>query len=134
MKHKKLIVQFLAGLALALLIAVMRGASGSPGMTGWILAACDGFTVTAILYLCTGALRFTSSSGIFDIFGYAFRQGAHGLLPGRIQSMGSFYDYKMKKVENREKQGSIDKSPLWIGLLFLLIGIALTVLWYAAAE
>ena len=92
------------------------------------MAISDGFTVIGLLYVCIGGLLFASSTGFFDFFGYAFQRGASLFFPKFEQGIENYYEYKIKKQEER-KQVSL-KSTLWIGLGFSAIAVIFTLLWY----
>lgn len=130
MKHKKYIIQIVIGLALAAAVMFARGVAEAENTAEVLLAVGDGFTVTALLFLSFGGLFWVATTGIFDIFGYALRKGAHALIPGMIHdSLGGFYDYKMNKAENRKKKMT-ELSTLIVGCGFLAVSVALTIAWY----
>ena len=129
MKHKKYIVQIIAGVILSFLIMWYRGLFSFESTADTVLIICDGFTITAFLYLGIGSLLWMSTTGFFDIFGYAFKKGAHALIPGHIHDkIGSYYDYVMDKKTGRKKY--TEWSALIVGAGFLLLVIILTIVWY----
>ena len=95
------------------------------------LRLCDGFSITAMIYICFGILMWISTTGFFDIFAYAFRKGAHAIIPGMglDNSMNSYYDYKQDKMDKRKSRPMY--STLVIGILFFIISMALVMYWYS---
>ncbi len=85
----------------------------------------DSATIVAALYLGVTLIGWIGSKGTFDIFGYSigglfrlFRRDAYE------HSGETFYDYRVKKDENRKP---FNWPMLAVGLLFLLIALAVTV-------
>ena len=73
-----------------------------------------------------------STTGFFDVFGYAFKRAARVFVPNFfVDAEGNFYEYKMEKVEKRKSFSQ--HSTLIIGAIFLIISIILTAVWYAVA-
>ncbi|HKM34094.1 MAG TPA: DUF3899 domain-containing protein [Lachnospiraceae bacterium] len=129
MKHMKYVVQIIAGVVLSFIIMCYRGLFSSTSTAEIVLIVCDGFTIIAFLYLGIGSLLWLSTTGIFDIFGYAFKKGAHAIIPGRIDDKtGDYYEYKMDKITRRKKY--TEWSALVVGAGFLLLVIILTIVWY----
>ncbi len=128
---KKYIIQTVIGLILAIGIAFYRMSQMEAGTAGILMAVSDGFTVIGLLYVGVGGLLFASSTGFFDFFGYAFQRGASLFFPRFEQGIDNYYEYKVKKQEER-KQFSL-KSTLLIGLGFVGIAVIFTVLWYQIA-
>ncbi len=129
MDKKKVIVQVVCGLVLAFSVMVMRGLFESDSLGGIVMAIGDGFTVAAVMYLGFGALMWVSSTGFFDIFGYAVKKAAHALVPGMVEDdAGRYYEYKIKNEEKRKNfSGNL---TLKLGVVFLIISILFLVLWY----
>lgn len=135
MAKKKLIqygVQLAVGLGISVAVMWGQGAFEAVGTADRLLAVCNGFSVTSLLYLCFGGLAWVSTTGVLDIFSYAVRKGAHFLIPamGR-EDVGKYYEYKMQKAEKRRNK--THWSGLIVGLVFLAVSIALTAAWYAVA-
>ena len=133
MKKVKVLVQLGVGLLITFLIAWYQGAFVATKASDIIMAIGDGFTVTAVLYLGMGALMWISTTGFFDIFGFAFKKAARVFIPGVfLDTEGNFYEYKVEKEEKRK--GFTQHSGLIIGVIFLVISIILTAVWYTIAE
>lgn len=129
MKYIKYIVQTVFGLALSLGVMFYRGIAEAQSGAERVMIICDGFTVTALLFLSVGILLWTAGTGFFDIFGYAIRKGAHALLPGLVHDdLSGYYEYKTEKKAERKQKG--ENSTLIIGVAFLLISMILTAVWY----
>lgn len=97
-----------------------------------VRAVDDAFTIAALLYLCFGALLWVSTTGFFDIFGFAMKRALHALIPGMGgQPLGDYYEYREGR---RLKRGSRSlKSTFFVGLFLLLVSICLTLWWYEIA-
>ena len=133
MKKAKVLIQLVVGLLIAFFIMWYQGGFVATKTSDIVLAVGDGFTVAAVLYLGMGALMWISTTGFFDIFGYAFKRAARVFIPNFfVDAEGNFYEYKMEKVEKRK--GFSQYSALIIGAVFLVISIILTVVWYMIAE
>lgn len=129
MKHKKYGIQLLSAVLISFLFMLTRGLFEAETLADKVLIICDGFTVTAFGFLGIGALIWVSTTGWFDIFGFAFGKALHVFIPGRIHdSTGSYYDYKMKKAADRKPFS--ERSTLIIGFVLLAVSIVLTILWY----
>lgn len=129
MKNIKYYVQAGVGFVLAFVVMVYRGLFSKPVLSDKIMAIGDGFTVAAVLYLGFGALMWVSSTGFFDIFGYAVKKAAHAIVPGMVQDdAGRYYEYKINKEEKRK--GFLDYFTLKLGVLFLIISGILLFVWY----
>ena len=129
MKYLKYVIQVVIGVLVAFAVMCYRGLFASTNTQDTLLIICDGFTVTAFLYLGIGALLWLSTTGIFDIFAYAFKKGAHALIPGRTHDkIGGYYEYKMEKQADRKHY--TEWSALIVGAGFLLLSILFTVIWY----
>ena len=128
----KYLVQIVVALALSLAFMGFRGAFDAGAMPAdRAKAVCDGFSITAMIYICFGILMWISTTGFFDIFAYAFRKGAHAIIPGMglDNSMNSYYDYKQDKMDKRKSRPMY--STLVIGILFFIISMALVMYWYS---
>ncbi len=62
----------------------------------------DGFFVAGVFVGGPGLLMWISSTGFFDLFGYAMRSVRRIILPGKLDHL-TFYDYKMQKAEKHTK-------------------------------
>lgn len=133
MKHKKLLIQFFVGLAASLLLMWQRGLFETDNAADRVLIISDGFTLVSFLYLGIGGLMWVSTTGIFDIFGYALRKAAHALLPGQDPlKTGTYYEYRLNKKEKQKKfRGS---SSLLAGAILLGLSVLMTAIWYKLAE
>lgn len=130
MKKAKVWIQLGIGLLIAFLVMWYQGLFVVTKLSDIIMAIGDGFTVAAVLYLGVGALMWISTTGFFDIFGFAFKRAARVFIPNFfVDADGNYYEYKMKKEEKRK--GFTQHSSLIIGALFLIISIILTAVWYA---
>ena len=130
---KKYVVQIVIALMLSVIFMDFRGAFDSEADAAKRrMGVCDGFSMTAMLYVCFGCLLWVSTTGFFDIFSYAFRKGAHAIIPGMgFDNLGSYYDYKQDKIAKRETKPIY--STLFIGLGFLALSAVLVAVWYVVS-
>lgn len=128
-KNLKYYIQAGVGFGLAFAVMVYRGLFSKPSLADKVMAVGDGFTVAAVLYLGIGSLMWISTTGFFDIFGYAVKKAAHALIPGMVNDdAGRYYEYKVEKEEKRK--GFLEHFTLKLGLLFLIISAILLFVWY----
>ena len=129
MKNTKFVIALVTGLLLAFAAMWVRGLFDAKSADEAVMAVSDGFTVAGLLYLCLGALMWVSTTGFFDIFGYAFKKAAHALVPGMVNDTAdNYYDYKMGKQGKRK--GFSQHSALAVGAGFIVISLILTAVWY----
>ncbi len=76
----------------------------------------DSFTIPGAILVAVGGLLWVASDGFFDMLTYGLKNGLHTLLPFYKLERKSFYDYKVEKMEKREKG---------IFIPFLVVGLAL---------
>ena len=133
MKHKALLIQFLVGFVVSFLLMWQRGLFEATLPADRVLIVCDGFTLVSFLYLGVGALMWVSTTGVFDIFGFAVKKAAHTLIPGKDPlKVGNYYEYRLDKKEKQKKfRGG---SSLIVGAVLLGISIILTAVWYGLAQ
>lgn len=130
MKNAKFVAALVTGLILAFAVMWIRGLFTAESAAEVVMAVSDGFTVAGLLYLCMGALMWVSTTGFFDIFGYAFKKAAHALIPGMVDnSPNNYYDYKSGKEGKRK--GFTQHSALVVGVGFIVISLILTAVWYS---
>lgn len=98
------------------------------GVNVQILA--DGFCVAGIVLTFTAGLLFASSEGIFLGAGYIFRNFILAwVIPGGRAKQEMYGEYRERQVAKLKKFN--DFAILFVGLLFLAVGIVLTLVWYA---
>lgn len=129
MKGLKWLPAFAAGLVLAFVIMTVRGIFSAGTLSQVLLCACDGFSVSGLIFLCIGAMAWISGEGAFDMLSYAVRKGLHHLIPGKFGEDGeTFYDYKTKRAERKSEP--LKKSILITGAVWFTIGMMLIAVWY----
>lgn len=143
MKFKKYLVQAIVALALSVSVMVSRGAfAAGAAAADRIMAISDGFTVSALLFICMGILVWVSTTGFFDIFSYAFKKAARVFVPGAYAGeTANYYTYvtgqkdkRKGKQQRREEAGletTSEKSTLIVGLVCLVLSVLFWGLWYA---
>ena len=129
MKNAKFVVTLITGLILAGAVMWLRGVFSAQNAAAAVMAVSDGFAVAGLLYLTMGSLMWVSTTGVFDIFAYALKKGAHALIPGMVDdSAANYYEFKMDKNEKRKK--FTQHSALLIGAVFVVISLILSAVWY----
>lgn len=127
MKWRSFFIQLAVGLVCAGLVLLIGGMP--EGTADRVRAVDDAFTVVALLYLSFGALLWVSSTGFFDIFGFAVRRGLHAFLPGFVTDPAAdYYEYREER-RGKRKSRSI-KSTFFAGVFLLIVSIVLTIVWY----
>ncbi len=135
MKRAKLFVQIGIALLLAFTVMNIRGLFEAKDTAALVMAVSDGFTVSGVLYLGVGAIMWVSTTGFFDIFGYAVKRGLHAILPGMVhveEDEARYYEYKVKREGKRGR--FTQHLSLIIGLVLLILGTITTGLWYLIAD
>lgn len=128
MKHKGYLISGGIALVMILLLMISRGFFTADTAEARLLAASDAVSVVALMFVCVGALIWISSTGVFDMLGYALKKGAHALIPGRIGDPAiDFYEYKMAM---KEKERHTPISILVVGLILLALSFVLIYFWY----
>lgn len=86
----------------------------------------DSFFIPGALFVGISLIGWMSTKGAYDIFGYSIR-GLFSLWKKESYfKSNSYYDYKQKKDEERKP---MSKHMLFVGLIFLALGVAMTVVY-----
>ena len=88
----------------------------------------DGFTVSGLLLTLFAGMLFISSEGALVGIGYVFRNVFLTFIPFGRMKQERFADYRERKMKEIKKSG--DHCILVTGLVFLAVGVILTVIWY----
>ena len=93
-------------------------------------ALSDGFIVIGFLNFGFGVLVWISSTGFFDIFGFAFKSFLNFFIPRSLTSeKANYYEYKVKKAERRKKTAFFNAMFL-VGAAMIALAIVFNVLVY----
>ncbi len=129
-EKRKLLINYLVCFAIASLIAVAvfwsKGFfTDSLSVNLQILA--DGFVVSGFLILAFAGLMYISGEGGLIGISFVLRNVVLAFIPlGRLKHE-VYAKYRARKLEKVKKYSN--SHTLVIGLLFLVVGIALTVIW-----
>lgn len=89
----------------------------------------DAFFVAGILMSLFAGLLFVSGQGALIGIGFVLRNVVLSFIPMGRAKHEKFADYRERKLGEMKKRNS---SPILVtGLVFLVVGIILTVIWYA---
>ena len=88
----------------------------------------DGFTVSGIMLLLFAGMIFISGEGALIGISFVLRNAFLTFIPMGRAKQERYADYRARKLGGMKK--SSDHSLLVIGLLFFLIGVVFTVIWY----
>lgn len=133
MKKARFAVSLVIGLGLAFAVMWGRGLFSADTADEIVMAVSDGFSVAGLIFLGIGSLIWVSTTGLFDIFAFALKKGAHALIPGMVSDpTEDYYEYKMEKKEKRK--GFTQLSSLIVGIVFVAIGLVLAAVWYQLVE
>ena len=112
---------------LAFLVVWSKGFFGhSTAVNVQILA--DAFFVSGLLMTLFAGLMFVSGEGALLGIGYIVRYVALTFAPMGRTKHEKYADYRARKMENAKKRKI--SCILVTGLIFLFIGIILTIIWY----
>ena len=133
-KFKKIIIKYsislVIGAALVLLFLDLNGFYLAETMLEKYKLIADAFTIPGVIFIMVGALVWVSTTGFFDILSYALGRAARSLIPGgAAKEAESFHDYKARKVDARFSGYAF---ILYTGLLFLVVSIIFTILFFCA--
>ena len=128
---KTLLVKYLVCVGIASLITVavfwIKGFfTADPGVNVQILS--DGFTVSGILLLLFAGMMFISSEGALIGIGFVLRNIAQAFLPMGRKNHEFYAQYRERKMAELKRSG--DHCLLVCGLIFFLIGVIFTIIWY----
>lgn len=88
----------------------------------------DAFFVSGLLMTLFAGLLYVSSEGVFIGLGYIMRSALRMFIPTGRMKYERYVDYRERKLSNKKK--SSIGCVVITGLVFLFIGIVLTVIWY----
>ena len=92
----------------------------------------DGFTVSGILLLLFAGMMYVSSEGALIGIQFVLRNIVQAFVPMGRKHHEFYKDYRARKLSEAEAKKSGDKSVLVTGLVFFLIGVVFTVIWYVS--
>lgn len=93
-----------------------------------VRTVCNAFSIVGLMYLCFGSLLWVSTTGFFDIFGFAAKRALHAFIPGLVKdNAGNYYEYLEERKIKRKSRPL--KSTFFAGVFLLIIAILLTIWW-----
>lgn len=94
----------------------------------------DGFFVSGILLTAFGCMVFISDEGGLLGIGFVLRNVVQAFVPmGRKnhEFYAQYRERKMKQKKEKRENSTGNNAVLFTGILFLLVGIVFTVIWYS---
>lgn len=88
----------------------------------------DGFFVSGILMTLFAGMLFVSGEGALIGIGFVMRNVILAFIPMGRQKHEFYKDYRERKLKTMQK--SKDHSVIFVGLVFLIVGIVFNVIWY----
>ena len=126
---KKYIVCFSIASAITLAVFWIKGFfTESLAVNVQILS--DGFFVSGALFTLFAGMMFVSGEGALLGIGFVMRNVVQAFVPMGRKMHESYAQYRERKMSELKKPG--DNCILVTGLIFLAIGIILTVIWYTS--
>lgn len=132
-KFKKLLPRYLIALVIGAIFVFacisLREYSSEMALAERYKILADAFTIPGVVFILIGALVWVSTDGFFDMFSFAIGKAVKTLIPFSKRSDETFYDYKVRKSEDRITGYSF---LFFTGLAFLIVSIVLLVLYLKA--
>ena len=126
---KKYIVSFCIASVITLVVFWIKGFfTDSLAVNVQILS--DGFFVSGALLTLFAGMMFVSGEGALLGIGFVMRNVVQAFVPMGRKMHESYAQYRERKMSELKKPG--DNCILVTGLIFLAIGIILTVIWYTS--
>ena len=125
----KYIVCFGIALAITFGVFAIKGFFGDSAAVNFQILS-DGFTTSGILFLMVAGMMFISGEGALIGIQFVLRNIVQAFTPMGRKHHEFYKDYRARKLSEAEAKKSGDKSILVTGLVFFLIGIVFTVIWY----
>jgi hypothetical protein len=123
-------IQLAAALVIAVLIAVSEGFSFSGDAFANFGYLCDGFFICGVMFTGVGALLWVSTTGFFDLFGYAVKSILSMFASRKeIDAFPGFYEYKCEQDAKRAEH-PMTHTVLIVGLILLALSFAALALYY----
>ena len=122
---KKSLIKYLSAIgvagAMTIVVLYLRNFGSAVSKVEQMRHLADAFTIPGVIFMLVAALIWVASDGFFDGIGYAGRFTARMLLPFLKLDDEKYYDYKMRKKENRIHGYSF---IFFTGLAFFIVALA----------
>ena len=130
-EKRKLLIKYLVCFAIASLITLavfwIKGFF-TDSLSVNLQVLSDGFVVSGLMFLAFAGMIFISSEGGLIGISFILRNVVLAFLPmGRLKHE-VYAKYRERKMKDLKK--SADHCILVVGLIFFLVGILFTVIWY----
>ena len=130
-EKKKLLIKYLVCFAIASLITLavfwIKGFF-TDSLSVNLQVLSDGFVVSGLMFLAFAGMIFISSEGGLIGISFILRNVVLAFLPMCRLKHEVYAKYRERKMKDLKK--SADHCILVVGLIFFLVGILFTVIWY----
>lgn len=116
---KKLLVDLVLGLVIALASAFLFGLFQAASTSDLFRIASDCFFVPAVILLAIGGLTWTKNGGVWDGIGFTFKTAMNRVKRNYDEERMTFAEYR----EERERKTSSPKSALIAGAIYLVFAL-----------
>lgn len=113
-----------SALVVFLICAVVWGLFTESDTLQVVRILADSFFIPGALFVGIALIGWMSTKGAYDIFGYSIRGLLSMWKKESYFKSNSYYDYKQKKDAERKP---FNKQMLFVGLIFLALGVIATV-------
>lgn len=127
---KSIGIQFGIAAALSVAVAFANGLSFSDESSLIWHHLCDGFFIIAVMYVGVGSLMWISTTGFFDIFGYAVKFIAYRFSPSHRDEKFTYFDYKCEQNDKRDAK-PMTHTVLIAGLFVMACAVVCLMLYNA---
>lgn len=122
---RQFLVKTGVGLGLGLVISLVMGFAGDGERMTWLRAFCDGYFLSASIFLAWGGLVFTYNGGAMDGLGFTFKTFAGLFKQDYEEQRVTFREYR----ENREKNAKSPRETLLAGAVLLAVAVLLLMIY-----
>jgi hypothetical protein len=140
-KAKKFTKSFVIGLIITFVIAAMFSISiyyyeiGTLGLdveSDLFNILSDTFSIPGLIFVLSYCMVFAARSGVFDMFNYAVGLAWTNVFHKNIRESKFASSYGEYKELKRAKESSDTSYILYVGTIFLLVGVVFLILFYSS--
>ena len=117
------------GAALSAVALIARNYTALESAAERYRALSDAFSIPGVVMIMVGIILLIAKDGFFDMITYSLGKFAKSLIPFSRKTDETYYDYKVRKSEERLKGFS---CLFVVGALFLILTAVFTILFFTA--